>query len=482
MSKIIGRQAEIKILEMILSSKQAELVAVYGRRRIGKTYLIHQLFSKKGVYLECSGLKNGTMHDQLTNFVLMIQKEFYPNISLERPKSWKEAFTLLTKQFEMIPNKKKIILFLDELPWLATKKSKFLQEFDYFWNTVWSRMANLKIILCGSAASWMLDNLIHAKGGLYNRITKTIRLDPFTLGETKALLESNGFKLTHQQVLELYMVLGGVPFYINQLQKDKSISQNINDLCFTETGLLYSEFDRLFKSLFSAYEENLSIVKQIAQYRYGIGMSDLTNKLGKKPGGRFGERLHELEAAGFVQRQMPFGRKQRDSIYKIIDEYTLFYFQWINEVIGKIPKNTNYWHQISKSSSWQAWSGFSFEMICFKHIDKIIQALKLEQMGCLISTWKFIPKQGEKKQGAQIDLLLDRNDNAITICEIKYNSSLFSIDKNYAKNLANKIEIFEKESKTPKQVFLAMVTASGLKKNIWSEDLVHQSVELKDFF
>ena len=328
----------------------------------------------------------------------------------------------------------------------------------------------------------MLDNLINAKGGLYNRITQIIQLTPFTLGETKIFLEKKGFKLNYQQVLEIYMVIGGIPFYLNQLQKSKSITQNINDLCFTESGLLYSEFQRLFKSLFSAYEINLRIIKEIAKHHYGISFGDLVNKLGQKAGGRFNERLHELEAAGFIQKQLPFGRVKRDSFYRMVDEYTLFYLKWIENAVGRIPKNSRYWQQIAKSQAWQAWSGFAFETICFKHIDKIIQALNLEQTGCLVSHWKHHAKPRAKTSGTQIDLLLDRNDDAITICEIKNSSQPFIIDKNYAKILMNKLAIFQNETKTKKQIFLAIISASGLKKNVWSEELVNQVVELKDLF
>ncbi len=480
MQEIIGREKEIQVLNKILSSGKAELIALYGRRRVGKTFLINEYLSDKGIYLECTGVKDGNLSDQLKNFICAFQATFYPNLSLSTPKSWRDAFELLTSKINEISEDIKIIIFFDELPWLASRKSKFLQQFDYFWNTKWSRKPNIKLIVCGSAASWILDNLINAKGGLYNRITQTIRLDPFSLGETKQFLQNRGVKLTLEQVLDLYMVIGGIPFYLNQIDKNKSITQNINDLCFTENGLLYSEFSRLFKALFDAYELNVRIINVIAKFRYGISYKTILKKVGKTAGGRFNQRLHELEASGFIKKFIPYGKTRRDSYYCINDEYIMFYLKWIDGVKTKIPKNGNYWLKTMNSAAWHSWAGFAFEIVCVKHAHKIINALGLSQVGCLIGSWKNIPENGEEEQGAQIDLLLDRDDNAITICEIKYSSEQFVIDKAYAKNLMNKQHVFQKIMKVEKHVFLAIITTSGLKKNLWSEELVSGVVELKD--
>lgn len=483
MEKIVGREKEIKIFDRILSSKKAEFVAVYGRRRVGKTYLISQYFSNKCVYFECAGIKDGGMHDQLKNFSAGFQQTFYPNLVLAVPTSWRQAFELLTNKIKELPKKEKVVVFFDELPWLATRRSKFLQELDYFWNTQWSRMENVKLIVCGSAASWILDNLINAKGGLHNRITEAVRLNPFTLSETKKYLEGvMNIKLNLMQILDLYMVMGGVPFYLSKLKKNKSAAQNINELCFSKDGILYSEFPRLFKSLFEAYEINLRIIRAIAKFRYGISFSQLLKKVGKKAGGRFTDRLNELEAAGFIEKILPYGRKKRDHYYRVSDEYTMFYLDWIEDLMGKMPADSNYWMEISKTASWNSWSGCAFEIICHKHVNKIINALKIHDAGCLVGSWRYIPDAAKKSDGAQIDLLLDRADEAISICEIKYSAKEFSIDKSYAKNLKNKIDVFQRQTKTNKQLFLALITTMGLKNNTWSEDLVDEVIKLDDLF
>lgn len=481
---IVGRKKEIGVLDTILSSKQAEFVVVYGRRRVGKTYLVQQYFSQKGLYLECTGLKDGTLTDQLANFTKSFSTAFYPGLLLQQPKNWREAFELLTTEIKKGAKNKKIIVFLDELPWLASPKSELLQNLDYFWNTQWNQIQNFKLIVCGSAASWILNNLINAKGGLYNRITRSILLEPFSLSETKEFLIRKKIKLAEKDILDLYMVMGGIPYYLNHLETSKSLSQNINDLCFKKDGLLYNEFPRLFRSLFESAELNLKIVKAIAKKRYGVSFSELVLQTGKKAGGRFQERLNELEATGFIQRFLPYGRKKRDHHYRVIDSYTLFYLKWIEELVdGKsIPRGADYWARLSKSPSWLSWAGHTFENVCYSHIDKIISALGLGGIGCLVSHWKYKAIPGENESGAEIDLLLDRDDGAITLCEIKYTTSPFVIDKSYAKNLANKMDVFEKNTKQRKQLFLVMITTMGIKKNLWSEDLINSTVELKDLF
>lgn len=479
---IVGREKEINLLEQIVASREAEFVAVYGRRRVGKTFLIQQVLSTKDIYLECTGIKDGSLQEQLLNFSNSFIKIFYPRISLQPPANWREAFELLTNEVKK-NSSKKVIVFFDELPWLASPKSQLLQYIDYFWNTEWSKLPNFKFVVCGSAASWMLNNLINAKGGLHNRLTHRVLLKPFDLTETKLFLERNKIKVTQRQVLDIYMIMGGIPFYLKQIKRSKSFAQIVNDLCFKEDGALYDEFPRLFKSLFEDSTLNLQIVKEIAKKHYGISFAELVEKVGKKPGGRFKERLEELESAGFIRSFLPYGKKARDHYYRVIDPYTLFYLRWISAITDAhaIPKNADYWTKMSGSQAWFSWAGYAFEVVCLTHADKIIKALKLEKIGCLISHWQYKPKTKDES-GAQIDLLLDRDDDAITICEVKYSKDKFILDKAYAKELSNKMEVFEKHLKKPKQVFLALVTTEGLKNNIWSEDLIDGVVELSDFF
>ena len=484
LKKIIGRKKEIKVLDRIWGSNEAEFLAIYGRRRVGKTHLIREYFCEKEIYLELTGIKDAPLANQLANFASSFSKTFYPDIEVNSPSSWQKAFEMLTNELEKTPRNKKIVLFFDELPWLSSRKSGFIQALDYFWNTRWSRFNNLKLIVCGSAASWMLDHLINAKGGLHNRITQQIPLEPFSLNETKEFLQSRNIKCTNKLILDIYMALGGIPHYLKQIQKGKSAIQNINDICFNKDGLLYGEFPRLIKSLFKESSLDERILRNIAKNRNGISRNELLKKIGKPSGGRFGKRLEELEAAGFVQGFTPYGKKKKDRFYRIIDEYTLFYIDWIEPFVekGKAFANESYWENKLGTPGWRAWAGFAFEGICYNHTAQIRKALKLDKISCETGAWRYIPRKGSKEKGAQIDLLFDRDDDVISICEIKYSKNKFGIDKTYSKNLINKIETFEKHFSSSKHHSLVMITTMGIKRNVWSEDLVEAEVNLEDLF
>ncbi len=484
LKNIIGRTKEIKILDQILHSKEAEFLAIYGRRRVGKTHLVREYFSERdATYFEVSGEKDGSLHSQLENFIKILSDVFFDGISLQRPKSWKDAFELLTQQIEKTPKSKKIIIFMDELPWLAGKKSKLIQALDYYWNRYWSRQSNLILVVCGSAASWMLENLINAKGGLYNRITKAILLRPYTLKNVKDYLSFRGINLSAKQVLDLYMVFGGIPHYLKQIESGKSAAQIINRVCFQNDGLLYGEFDRLFQSLFEHSEDSLSIIRAIASQRYGISRDELIKKTKFSSGGTLNKRLNELESSGLIQSFIPYGHKKKERYYRVIDEYCHFYLTWIEPMKTKgIEGGKSYWQTKSKTPAALSWAGYVFETICLKHVDQIREALEIQTISSDCGSWRFISTKGSKEMGAQIDLLFDREDGIITLCEIKYSENMFSVDKDYAKVLKNKIEIFSAHFKTHKQIFMALVTTVGLKSSIWSEDLIQSTVTLDDLF
>ena len=482
--KIVGREQELKLLKEIEKSKEAEFVAVYGRRRVGKTFLIREYFSQKGVYLEVTGVKDAPLDAQLENFITAISKTFASGRPLKTPPSWEEAFALLTSELEKVSKSKKITVFIDELPWMVTKRSRLIQVLDYYWNAHLSKLKNLALIVCGSAASWMLENLIHAKGGLYNRLTRRILLEPFTLKETAKFLESRSIKLSQKHILDLYMTIGGIPFYLKEIKKGKSSAQIIDHLCFKKSGLLHSEFQNLFKALFDHADLNLEIVKTIAKNGNAISRNDLIKALGKASGGRINARLEELAASSFIQCFIPYGNKKRDRFYRIVDEYTLFYIKWIEPLLqsGIYVESENYWKKVHATPGRLSWAGHAFENVCFKHLPQITKALDLNNTPFTAGSWRYLPRKGSKNKGAQIDLLFDRGDGAITICEIKYSDAQFTIDRAYGKNLTKKFDVFEEQTKTKKELFLAMITTKGVKKNMWHEDLVDMEVTLSDLF
>ena len=454
-------------------------MAVYGRRRIGKTFLVREFFSSKGCYFELAGKQKVPIKQQLKNFAEAFSKTFYSGVTLIPPRSWGDALSLLTAEMGKNPSRK-YLLFFDELPWLASKKAGFIQALDHAWNSTWSRMANVKVIVCGSAAGWMLEHLIHAKGGLHNRITRIIHLQPLNLRETGEYLRSRSVRLNEKQLLDLYMVMGGVPYYLNFVEKGKSAEQNIQEICFSNNGPLLTEFDRLYRSLFASADLHLRLIRAIAAKREGVSREDLLSKVGGSSGGTFNKKVKELEAAGFIRGFIPYGNQKKNQYFRLIDEYSAFYLTWIDPVVSRGFIQVNYWKSCLRSASWAAWAGYAFESVCFKHLPQILSALHLKSIPSEIGSFRWVPKKGVKEKGVQVDLLFDRQDQTVTMCEIKYSSAKYLIDKAYAKDLQHKIEVLQE--KTSKQVFLALISTLGVKKNLWSEELVDSEVTLKDLF
>lgn len=473
---IIGRQKELKILNKIYTSSEAEFLVIYGRRRVGKTYLIREYFSsQKCKLLHATGLQHGSQKKQLKKFVEAISETFLDNIALESPKTWEEAFKILHKQ--ILKNEEKVVIFLDELPWMATRRSGLLEEIDYYWNRTWSKMSNIVLVACGSSASWLIKKIINSKGGLHNRVTRSMRLLPFNLAETNEFLKYRGIKLNQKHVLSLYMALGGVPYYLKYIEKGQTAEQNIQNIFFSKEAPLQNEFNKLFESLFENADAYIELVKLIAKRKEGVRRAELKDQANlSSGGGRLSKRLQDLKEAGFIEENIPLGRSKGE-YYKLIDEFCLFYLQWIYSNKQK-QFTPDYWLTQSQRPAYYAWSGYAFESVCSKHVDQIISALNIKASG-QVGAWRFIPRK-KTEEGVQIDLVIDRSDNAITICEIKYTDQKYAIDKQYAKNLKKKIEIFKQKTGTTKQIFLAMICSSGIKDTSYFDEHVDGGTVLLD--
>lgn len=481
--KIIGRREEKSLLKRRLNSKEAEFMAIYGRRRVGKTFLIkYAIANARLSSIEVTGLKDGTQQQQLNIFTRSFEKAFNLAYKLANPISWMEAFDLLTKAIDRLPKKKNFVIFFDELPWLATARSGLLQALDHFWNAEWVNRSNVKLIVCGSAASWIIDNIVNAKGGLHNRLTMSLVIRPFSIRETVEFLDSRAIKMSMMQVLDLYLVMGGIPFYLKAIEKGKSAMQNINQLCFTANGLLFGEFDRLYSSLFKNSEAYTEIIKVLASHPQGMDQQELRGKLKQSAsGGTLTKRLIELESAGFIISFVPYGREKKGIYYRIIDEYTLFYLRWIRPVQNRIKLATsqsNYWQSKCQTAQWNSWVGCAFEAFCYKHIDQIAKGLKIHS-GFNIGTWRYIPKS-KKEKGVQIDLLLDCDDGVINVIEIKYGKKPFRITKQYATQLCDKVDVFEEQLKVKKDIYLTFITVAGLLENAYVDELVSNELTLEE--
>jgi AAA+ ATPase superfamily predicted ATPase len=475
---IVGRNNEIERLERVYKSREAEFVVLYGRRRVGKTYLIRELFIQKNCqFLRASGLQNGTLKKQLAHFAESLSETFTHGIPIKPPSSWEEAFKTLTQLIVNVNATCKTVIFLDELPWMATRRSGLLAALDYYWNQHWSANAKIILIVCGSSASWLIKNIIYNKGGLHNRCTCEIKLDPFNLVEAHAFLKYKGIKLNKEHVLELYMALGGIPYYLKYVEAGKTAVENIQHILFDKQAPLKDEFKKLFQSLFSDADAYIELIKLIATKKEGVNRAELevTAKL-SSGGGRLSERLKQLSRANFIELYMPWN-KERGEYYKVIDEFSLFYLYWLLPGRNK-SRLPDYWLKQAQKPVYHVWAGYAFEAVCYKHIEAIIKALGIKTAES-VSAWRAIGDK-EKGDGAQIDLLIDRTDNAITLCEIKYTNQPFIIDKKYAEKLRKKVEVFKKVTRTNKQIFLAMVTARGLKETMYAEEMIEGVVTLDD--
>jgi uncharacterized protein len=470
--KIIGREAEIKLLNQIVDSDKAAFVAVYGRRRVGKTFLIKEFFDGKFSFY-ATGLANANTSQQLTSFTIFINQAF--NTDYKTPQNWLETFNILANELKKIQGKK--IIFMDELPWFDTKKSDFMTGLEFFWNSYASSQADIKMIVCGSAASWIINKLIKNRGGLHNRLTARIKLESFSLKETEQFLQAKNMAIDRYQILQLYMVMGGVPYYLEQVEKGLSATQNIENVCFNDTGLLKTEFRYIFSSLFKNGEKHELLLRKIYEKGGSAKREDIISAANLSSGGDVSNRLDELEESGFITAYTEFGLKSSKKIYCISDFYTLFYLKFI-ENSGKYEQGD--WVNKIDDPSVNAWAGISFEQVCFNHIQQIKNALSIAGISSKSSAWS--KKGTEKTKGTQIDLIIDRKDRVINLCEIKFSINQYTITKSYDEVLRNKLAIFKDSTKTRKAVFLTMITTYGLVANEYSRSIIQKEITMNDLF
>lgn len=474
---LIGRIGEQEQLARTMASGRPELIAVHGRRRIGKTYLVRSYFAKE-LCFEVTGVSRLARAHQLRNFASQLRQK--TGFQHAVPRDWTEAFEELIRYLEpLLRADGRKVVFFDELPWLASKKSGFLSAFDYFWNSWGTRQRNLIVVICGSAASWMIAKVLHQKGGLHNRVTSSIHLQPFNLSEIDAYLRASGINFEPQQIVELAMAIGGVPFYLNQVRKGWSAAQNIHALFFAPNAPLRDEFNQVFAALFEGHERHLQVIRALARRQSGLRRNDIMRETDLGTGGRLTTTLEELEASGFICRMLPLGRSMREPYYRLVDELTLFHLRWV-EKQGRGAAARD-WTSQRLTPAGSAWSGYAFENLCLRHSEQIKKALGMAAIAASVSTWRY-QSSTKGEAGAQIDMLFDRADGVITVCEMKFSEKEYAIDKAYARELRSKIEVFRRVTATRKAVFLAIVTTAGLRANEYQAELVQNDVKLQALF
>lgn len=471
---MIGREREIKELEKLYNSNKAELVAVYGRRRVGKTFLINQFFHDNFTFKHAGLSPEDKTHEKEMDRQL---NQFYSNLvfygleNCAKPNDWFEAFNYLRLLLTKNDTNKRMVVFIDELPWMDTKGSDFIKAFEGFWNSYACAKDNLMVIICGSATSWMENNLINNHGGLYGRVTYEIKLLPFTLKECEDFLKFKNIEFSKYDITLIYMILGGIPYYLNYIDNEYSVSQNIDNLFFKKNAKLEFEFERLFKSIFTYSDKAKEIVKLLYTKNFGYTRKEISEKTGIKEGGTLSTYLSGLIASNFVVKYNPFGLSKRETYYKLIDPFCLFYLNFCQNKYN----SEDFFTENIYSNIINSWAGFSFENVCFNHIDQIKFALGI--LGVSTEESAYF----NKEDGYQIDLILTRKDNIINICEIKFYSSKFNLSKDYYLKVNNRINMIKEKVGNKYSIMSTLISTYGLNKSQYSNAFV-KSITLEDLF
>lgn len=473
---LIGREKEIKELNELYHSEDAELIALYGRRRVGKTYLIDEVFRDRlnfrhaglsPIDSEKENVKAHLMKDQLTHFFRSLTMQGYKG--KKTPESWLEAFYMLEDLLmEKYKDNERIVVFLDEMQWLDTPKAKFMTGFEAFWNGWACHRKNLMVIVCGSSSSWILTNIINNHGGLYGRVTFEIKLKPFTLRECEQFLKSKEICMSRYDVIQAYMMVGGIPYYLRYFNKRLSLAQNINEIFFADEAPLKGEFNRMFASLFKKAEPIKQIIKAIASKNKGITRKELSEITGVTDSGEVSRQLNALIAGDFIIKYKSFGDNKRDEIYKLVDPFSYFYLTFLD----KSSDNRNIdWINIEDSSRVLSWKGYAFENVCWNHIHQIKMALQIGGVSTTEALWSKIGD--ENTRGTQIDLIIVRKDNVVHMCEIKFYNDEFEVDKDYHLILERRKKILREQIPKRATIHNTLITTYGLRKTNYFGDFVH---------
>lgn len=461
-----------------MESTEAELVSIHGRRRVGKTFLVREHVGEH-VAFELTGVHGAPLKEQLRNFATSLGAALRSALPPAPPRDWQEAFQQLSVHLGS-PRRRsaKRVVFFDELPWLASRRSGFLRAFEHFWNSWAVKRNDLVVIVCGSASAWMVQRLLHAKGGLHNRVTRQIRLEPFSIAETEDYFRSRRIDVGRYQLLELYMALGGVPHYLKQIERGESAAAAIDRLCFVPSGALRDEFPKLYASLFEHSDRHEAVVRALAKKPSGLTRESLIHEAGLPSGGSASQLFRELEESGFIARTPHFGNVSKEAVYRLIDPYSLFYLKWID---GRRNTAEAAWQKRRGTPAWRAWSGYAFEGICLEHVSWLKAALGIEAVETETSAWRH-GASDRAGHGAQIDLVIDRKDATINLCEMKFSESEFTIDKRYAAELRNKRNLFRDITGTRKALLLTLVTTYGVRENAHKREIVDVSLDMDALF
>jgi len=470
---MVGRKEEQRLLHELSSSGESEFVVIYGRRRVGKTFLVREAF-KNNFFFNYTGIANCNAAEQRNEFVNALREHGWASKEdgSDVPKNWFDAFAAFRSLILKAKTKKRLIIFIDELPWMDNKKSDFLPAFEHFWNGWASAEKNIMLIICGSATSWITKKIFRNKGGLYNRTTRQIALKPFTLAECTEFFTSKGIVMNTQDIIESYMIFGGIPYYLRLLEKRYSLAVNVDNICFNEAAPLRNEFEILMDTLFANPSKHLKIMEILHSKNKGLTREAIANLIEFGNGGNLTRILLELEESGFIRKYKPYGKSKQTTLYHLSDSFVAFHLTFINKV-----ENEKFWSTFTDNARHRAWSGYAFEQVCLAHTREIKKTLGISGVNTDVSSWISRSEGG----GAQIDLVIDRADRVVNLCEIKFSKAPFEIDRAYDLELRNKIETFRRETKTKKALHLTMITTYGVKPGKYAS-IIQSEVNMDELF
>lgn len=475
---MVGREVERQKLQRALDRNRAQIIVVYGRRRVGKTYLINEFFNNTFAFKHTAvspvdkGSAKGQLQNQLEEFFYSM-KSYGLSSTKTCPKTWIEAFHLLQELMDKKADGNNQIIFIDELPWMDTPRSGFVSAFEHFCNDWCSARSHVKLIVCGSATSWICDEMLENKGGLYDRVTTSLYVRPFTLRECEAFFKDEGFHLDKYDIVQAYMTFGGIPYYLSQFQEDLSVVQNIDNLLFDKDSILNDEFDRLFSSQFANPEALKSIIIAIGKKRCGLTREELTKGLNITSGGSLSRSLAALEKSRLILSYKPFGEKKLK--YRLSDPFCSFYLHHVK----KNKNQQHFWQMNYNSPAMNNWLGHAFEEVVFNHIDQVKQALGISGVLSSESAWNV--SGTDTDEGMQIDLLIDRADRVVNVCEIKFCNDNYIVTSAYARKITNRVDRTSEMFKHKRSIASVLITTYGLKKNEYSSRF-QKVLTLKDLF
>ncbi|MEZ4988679.1 MAG: ATP-binding protein [Saprospiraceae bacterium] len=471
---IAGRQAEIATLQDLLKKNRSEFLAVYGRRRVGKTFIVREVY-KKNIVFECSGLHQKEFSQQLENFWLTLH-EYSPNSRLApSPKTWLQAFSLLKAYLNTLKGEEKKVIFLDEIPWFETPKSGFLAALDNFWNQYCTKRDDIILVICGSAASWIINKVINDTGGLHNRVTKHLQLMPFTLSETKSFLALQGVRLTNKDIALLYMCIGGIPFYLRDIEPGQSVPQILDSMFFAPQATLRHEFQNLYAALFKNSAHHEAVVGALSKKSKGLTRAEIIAATQINSGGALTMTIRELIECGFVKQIFPVHKTKEESLFRLMDEFTLFYFKFLSGT-----KANNSWLLLANQAAFKSWSGYAFENLAIRHAFAIKKALGIH--GVITNEYAWQKKKDDQSAGVQIDFIIDRADNCINLLEMKFYQNEYEMTEKDADSIRKKIQVFQQQTNTHKNIFPTLLTVFGAVKNKHYLSIISHQLSVEDLF